>query len=172
MKEIEIKIRNRNRKKEKGKSPSVGPNPAQPSFLSPARRALPPSRPTRPISARTPALLPPPVSARPHPPAALAPAPSQLPSLWQAGPACQHFPRARDQAIDAIAAGRRALHRFAINTLTSSVWRLAPPRTMPELSLHPTCPSHPVATTVRHHRRRGKLTGARHLASLPRPGRL
>jgi hypothetical protein len=43
---------------------------------------------------------------------------------------------------------------------------LAPARAIPS----PACPSHPVATTVRHHRRRGKLTGACHLSSLPRPG--
>jgi hypothetical protein len=123
----------------------------------------------RPISARTPALLPPPLSARPHPSAALALAPSQPPSLWQASPACHPLRRARDQAIDVITAGRHALHRFAINTLASSVWHLAPPRTVPELSLHPACPSHPVTTSVRHHRRRGKIAGARHLSSPSSP---
>jgi hypothetical protein len=92
-------------------------------------------------------------------------------SLWQAGPACQPLPRARDQSIGAIATGRHPPRRLAINMLASKVGALRPcllalARAIPS----PACPSHPVATTVRHHRRRGKLVGARHLSSpLPRP---
>ena len=42
---------------------------------------------------------------------------------------------------------------------------------LPEPSRRPVCPSHPVATTVRHHPRRGKLAGARHLSPpFPAPG--
>jgi hypothetical protein len=164
--EIEMEI-----EKEKGKSspPSAGPNPTQP----PLSRA-----PALPLAAQAAHLrshthAPPSAAASPAPPVSRARPRSLATALSLAsGPACQPLPRARDQAIDAITAGRRTLHRFAINTLASSVWRLAPPHTVPELSLHLACPSHPVVTTVRYHRRRGKLTGARHLAPLPRPGRL
>jgi hypothetical protein len=81
----EIEIRNRNRKKEK--SPSVGPFPAQSFSLL-----------------RAPALPPPRAAQAAHLPRARTP--SQPLSLWQAGPACQHLPRAHDQANDAITAGR------------------------------------------------------------------
>jgi hypothetical protein len=55
----------------------------RPNLLSslPHAALFPPSRPMRPISARTPGLLPPPLSARPHLSAALALAPSKPLSL-------------------------------------------------------------------------------------------
>jgi hypothetical protein len=136
--------RNRNRnikRKRKSSPPSAGSDLAQPP-LSPARAV--PSRPTRPISrvpTRARAAPPLPLIGRPHPSAAPALAPSRPPSLWQAGPACQPLlPLTRDQAIDAFTAGHRPPRCLAINALTSSVWRLTPPRTVPEPSLHSRLP--------------------------------
>jgi hypothetical protein len=44
------------------------------------------------------------------------------------------FPPHRDQAIDAFTTGHRPPRRLAINALTSSVWRLVSPRTVPDTS--------------------------------------
>jgi hypothetical protein len=131
--------------------------------LSPARHA----RLARPTSrSRARATLPP-LSARPHSSATLALAPSQPPSLWQVGLACQHLPRARDQAIDRFAAGHHPPRRLAIITLTSSVWRLVSARAIPS--------PHLLEPSRRHHcapssPSQAHLTDARHLSSLHRMG--
>jgi hypothetical protein len=166
---------NRNKKskieKEKGKTPpSAGPFPAQTPSLSRAP-AFPPSRPKRPIARASALPSPLPLPARPHPSAALTLALSRSLYLWQAGPACQHLPRARDWASDEITVGR---HRPVVSPFTRSPARLAPCISVPlRQSSHPVtpCPSRPVVATVRHHPHRGKLAGAHHL-SPPFPPRV
>jgi hypothetical protein len=77
-------------------------------------------------------------------------------------------PLACDQAIGAFTADHHPPRRLAINTLASKVGALRPCLLAPARAIpSPVCPSHPVATTVRHHRRRGKLAGARHLSFPP-----
>jgi hypothetical protein len=133
--------RNRNRKRKRKKEilPPLGWAGSGPTPSLYLARPFP-ARPTQPISRAT-AAPPLPLIGRPHPSAAPTLAPSRPPSLWQTGPSCQPLlPLVRDQAIGAFAAAHRPPRRLAINALTSSVWRLAPPRTVPEPSLHPRLP--------------------------------
>jgi hypothetical protein len=120
--------------KEKGISPPLGWADSSPSFppsLSPARLSPPPEAQLGPplACARVaPTVSPaPPVSrSRTFPASAL--------SLSARPRLLAPSPLARDQAIGAFAAGHRLPRRLAINTLASSVWRLASPRTVPEPS--------------------------------------
>jgi hypothetical protein len=120
--------------------------------------------PTRQLRLPSPSLVALPLLARPHPLARTPLALSQSLSPWQAGPACQRLPRARDRASDAIAAGR---HRPVVSPLLARLpgWRLAPLSPCANRAIpSPPCPSRPVVATVRHHTCRGELAGARHLS--------
>jgi hypothetical protein len=107
----------------------------KPPSLSPARSLfLPPSRPKRHI-ARAPL---PSAAASPTPPISCTHPRNLSLSLWQAGPACQHLPRARDGDSDAIAAGR---HRPVVSPLTRSPAQLAPCVSVPlRQPIHPITP--------------------------------
>jgi hypothetical protein len=134
-------VTKRKRKSSPPRLAVFGPTPLSlPRARSPlGPRSQSPARPPAPAYAR--AAPPLPLIGRPHPSVAPTLAPLRPPSLWQAGPACQPLlPLARDEAIGAFAAGHRPPHRLSINTLTSSVWRLTPPRIVPEPSLHPRMP--------------------------------
>jgi hypothetical protein len=86
----------------------------------------------RPASpARPPALAPCPLSRCQPGPTRQPLSPSLSLSLWQAGPACQRLPRARDRASDVIATGHCSPRRLANITLTNSVWRLAAAQAIP-----------------------------------------
>jgi hypothetical protein len=132
------------KKKKEILPPSAGrirPNPP----LSPTRSF--PARPTQPISraparARLRSRRTSPPADRPAPPVSRAHPRSLATALSLAsGPRLSApSPLARDEAIGAFAAGHRPPHRLSINTLTSSVWRLTPPRIVPEPSLHPRMP--------------------------------
>jgi hypothetical protein len=144
--EIEI-----DKEKEKGNSPSVGPNPAQLS-LPPVRRASP-ARPTWPTS-RARATLPSPLAVSPAPPVSHArPFPLAFSLSLASGP--------RSSALSlSPVIGYRCDHcRPPLRHIPSPLlahqlnWHLAPALSHPVTTV---CPSHPVATTVRHHRRRGK----------------
>jgi hypothetical protein len=144
--EKEIEKRNRNKKKkiekkEKRKSSPLGWAVSGLNLslslslsLSRAPALSPPSRPKRPI-ARAPGLPSPlPLPARPHPSAALTLALSRSLYLWQAGPASQHLPRARDRASDGDPRRSPQPRRLAIYSLASLVGALR---------LYPLAPAEP-----------------------------
>jgi hypothetical protein len=155
------------RKRKKKKKPPLGRAESGPSLpLSLSRPCSPPpSRPTRPNS-RSAGLPPdsptPPVS-RAHPP------PSRSPSLWRVGLACQlSLSLAHDRLSTRSPPATAPPHPLAI---TRPPAELAP-CACPEPSCHPVCPSHPVATTMHHHLRRGKRRRCSPPLLSPLPGHL
>jgi hypothetical protein len=169
MKEIEIEIEKEKKKKSPLGWAVSGPNPLS---LPRAHAFLPPPRgPSGPTPARPRSH--PLGRCQPGPTPSVALAPSQPLSLWQAGPACQHLPRARDRANDAIAAGR---HHPVVSPLTHLLARLAPcvpvPLRQPEPSRHPPAravPSSPLCATIPVVASSPMLATSR---PLPRPRRL
>jgi hypothetical protein len=120
------------KEKEKGISPPpVGPIPAQAppplsrALISPARGPARPTSRTRPHRAHY----------QPGPTRqSLLPFPRIRSLSVNPAPLVSPFPRVRDQATGVIAASHRPPRRLTINTLASSVWRLASPCTVPEPS--------------------------------------
>jgi hypothetical protein len=132
------------------KPPPLSRAPA-PLFLPRGPSGPSPARPRSPLS----------LPARPHPSAALPLALSRSISL----------PDKRVPLVSAFLAPMTgiatrsppATARPVASPLSRSPARFGALR-LPEPSRRPVYPSHPVATTVRHHPRRGKLVGARHLS--------
>jgi hypothetical protein len=175
------------RKNKKGKPP--GWAAFGPGRLSPPRACLHPSpsrgpsgpsprastRPRHPAPTHqlppSPSLVALPLSARPHP-SAHAPHPRDLSLPGKRASPVNVFLTPVTGASDAIAADR---HRPVVSPLLARLpgWRLAPLSSCASRAIpSPPCPSHIVVAIVRHHPRCGKLTGARHLSPLPRPGHL
>jgi hypothetical protein len=159
--------RNRNRtgKRKKGKT-SLPPRLGRIQPTSP--RALLPSLAAHAAHLPRAALLPPPLTPRPHPSAVLpSHAPATAPSLaGRPRLSAPSPPLARDQATSAFTTGHRPPHLLAINALTNSVGTMRPRSLCPSRPFTPACPSRPVAI-LRHHHRHGELVGARHPSSLP-----
>jgi hypothetical protein len=158
--------RNRNRKKKKENPPSAGLDSAQPPPLSPTRSSPRPKPSTphlpRPRS-RHAAVRPAPPASHTYPsPLAFALSRKRAPpvSPFCPSPVTRLSTRSPPAIVCPIASPlTRSPARFGIMRLRA----LCSSR-----PFTPACPSRPVAT-MHHHHRRGKLTGARHLSSLPPP---
>jgi hypothetical protein len=140
------------KKKKKEKETPLGRAefvPSLPSLSLPRSRALPlycgPRGPT-PAAPRSPLI------ARPRPSAAPALLPHDRPLSGRRAPPVSSLSLARDQLSTRSPPATTPPHPLAI---TRPPAELAPCACL-EPSRHPVCPSHPVATTMHHHRRCGK----------------
>jgi hypothetical protein len=139
------------KEKEEGKSlpPRPGRIRPKPSPLSRAP-ALSPSLAAH--AAQLPRACALPLAARPRPSAAPALLPPDRPLSDRRVPPVSSLSLARDRISTRSPSATALPHLLAITRPRAEL----APCACPEPSRHPVCPSHPVATTVHHHHRRGK----------------